>query len=91
MRIFTEKGELINVDTSTMDTPTRARLDAVRAAYQANKEAVAALDTAYAEVANAQQAIENTESYYNARWPRQTFHDLWRETFGTPKERARVS
>lgn len=81
-RLFNDDGELIDVDTSAMDAPTRERHQAIVIAYQANKQAQSELDAAHAEVARALEAVANTEGYYKARWPKQTFYDLWRENFG---------
>jgi hypothetical protein len=81
-RLFTDKGELIDVATSGMDAGTLARLEAIRVAYTATKEAAAVLADAYAEVNAALEAVKNTEEYFAARWPKQTFQDLWRENFG---------
>ncbi len=80
-RLFTDKGELIDVDVSSMDADALARLDKLRNAYRANKEAQATLDAAHAEVSAALEAVKNTETHYNAHWPPQTFQDLWRESF----------
>ena len=81
-RLFTDKGELIDVDTSAMDAPTLARLDKLRNAYQANKQAEQTLADAQAEVSKALEAVDNTEAYFDANYPRQQFHDLWKENFG---------
>jgi hypothetical protein len=87
-RLFTDKGELIDVDTSAMDADTLARLDKLRNAYQANKQAEQALADAQAEVSAALEAVANTEDYFNAHYPRQQFHDLWKENFaGGPRNR----
>lgn len=81
-RLFDDKGELINVDASKLDPATRARLEAIRSAYAANSEAQTELDAAYNEVTDALATVEQAESFHNAHWPRQTFHDLWLESFG---------
>jgi hypothetical protein len=81
-RLFTDKGELISVATSEMDGPTRERYAAIDTAYRANKAAQDVLDAAYAEVNDALEGVKNTTAYFDAHWPRQTYHDLWKETFG---------
>ncbi len=81
-RLFTNKGELIDVDTSAMDAPTLGRLETLRNAYQANKQAEQTLADAQAEVSKALEAVANTEAYFDANYPRQQFHDLWKENFG---------
>ncbi len=81
-RLFDDKGNLLDVDVSSMDVATLARLDKLRDAYRANKEAEAALESAQAEVSAALEAVANTEDYFNAHYPRQQFHDLWKENFG---------
>ncbi len=87
-RLFTDKGELIDVDVSSMDADTLARLDKLRAAYRANKDAEQTLADALAEVDAALKAVTNTEDYFNAYYPRQQFHDLWKENFaGGPRNR----
>jgi hypothetical protein len=87
-RLFDDKAALLEVDTSAFDAPTRARHAAIVTAYRANKEAEQALADANAEVAEALQGVKNTEEYFNAHFPRQTFHDLWRENFaGGPRNR----
>ncbi len=81
-RLFTDKGELIDIDVSSMDVASLARLETLRTAYQANKQAEQTLADANAEVSAALEAVENTETYFNANYPRQQFHDLWKENFG---------
>ena len=87
-RLFEDKGNMLDVDTSGMNADTLARLETLRTAYQANKLAEQALADANAEVNTALQAVANTEDYFNAHFPRQQFHDLWRENFsGGPRNR----
>jgi hypothetical protein len=86
-RLFNEKGELINVDVAGLDAPTRARHTAVVTAYHAHVQAQGALTAAYADVDHAVLAVKNTEEFFDAHWPKQTFHDLWRETFGPQTRR----
>jgi len=87
-RLFDDKGNLLDVDVSSMDAATLARLDKLSDAYQANKLAEQALADAQAEVSAALQAVDNTEGYFNANYPKQSFHDLWRENFaGGPRNR----
>jgi multidrug resistance efflux pump len=81
-RLFTDKGELIEVDASAFDAATRARHAAIVTAYRANKAAEQTLANMRAEVTTALSAVKNTEEFYNERWPRQQFHDLWKENFG---------
>jgi hypothetical protein len=87
-RLFSDKGELIEVDASAFDAPTRARHAAIVKAYNANGEAQQILDAAYAEVNDALEGVKNTTAYFDAHWPRQTYHDLWKENFG-PQTRGR--
>jgi hypothetical protein len=87
-RIFNDKGELIDVDVSRMDAATLARLEIVRTAYRAHRDAQDALTAAYAEVTAALEAVKNTTEFFDAHFPRQTFLDLWRENFaGGPRNR----
>jgi multidrug resistance efflux pump len=88
-RLFTDKGELITgIDPSKFDAPTRARYDAIVAAYRADKGVADALDAGHAEINAAQEAVTNTEAYEAAHWPKQTQHDLWKENFaGGPRNR----
>lgn len=81
-RIFDDNGELITIDGSTLPKPMRARYGAIVAASKAVKQAESALADANSEVTAALEAVRNTESYHLARWPRQSFHDLWKENFG---------
>lgn len=80
-RLFDERGELINVDMSAFDAPTRARHAAIVSAFNANKQAESALTAAFAEVDRALAAVTNTEEFYKAHWPPDTFHDLWKQNF----------
>ncbi len=87
-RLFDDKGNLLDVDVSSMDLATLARLETLRNAYQANKAAEQGLADAQAEVSAALTAVANTEDYFNAYYPRQQFHDLWKENFaGGPRNR----
>jgi len=87
-RLFDDSGELIEIDTSRLDADTLARLDKVRAAHKANKLAEKALADAQAEVTAALDGVANTESFYDQYWPKQSFHDLWKENFaGGPRNR----
>jgi hypothetical protein len=81
-RLFSDKGALITVDPSKFDAPTRARYDAIVAAYRANANAEAELKAAFDEVQSALEGVKNTEAYADAHWPKQTFQDLWKENFG---------
>ena len=80
-RLFSDKGTLIAIDETKLDPITRGRFDAIRAAYHANLEAAEAVQTALADVDEALAAVRNTEEYSDAHYPKQTFHDLWKETF----------
>ncbi len=80
-RIFSDNGALIEIDASKLDAPMRERYAAIVTAHAANQQAEQKLADANAEVRDALAAVRNTEDYYKARWPRQTFYELWRENF----------
>jgi hypothetical protein len=80
-RIFSDNGALIAIDPATLDAPMRERYAAIVATHAANQQAEQKLADANAEVRDAVSAVRNTEDYYNARWPRQTFYELWKENF----------
>lgn len=87
-RLFDDKGRLLRIDEAALDPASRGRFDAIRTAYQANEEADAAVKAAFSEVDAALAAVANTEEFFNAHWPRQSFHDLWKENFsGGPRNR----
>jgi hypothetical protein len=81
-QIFDRDGKLIELDASTMPPDMAARYATVRNAYALNAKAEQDLADANAEVKRALEAANNTREYYNAHFPRQTQHDLWRENFG---------
>jgi hypothetical protein len=80
-KIFDDNGRLIEIDASKLDAPMRERYAAIVTAHAANQQAEQRLADANAEVRDAVTAVRNTEDFYNARWPRQTFYELWRENF----------
>jgi hypothetical protein len=80
-RISSDDGRLIEIDASRLDAPMRERYAAIVAAHSANQHAEQKLADANNEVRDALAAVRNTEEYYNAQWPRQTFYELWRENF----------
>ena len=79
MRIFDDKGALLDVDVPPQ---MRDRYEKVRAAYEANKAAEAAVTAAFSVVESALAAVANTEAYFAAHFKPQTAHDLWKENFG---------
>jgi hypothetical protein len=81
-RLFDDKGHLIEVDPSTMDAATRERHAAVVKACRANEEAKAELAAAQDGVTAALRAVDEAEAFHDRHWPRQSYHDLWRENFG---------
>jgi hypothetical protein len=88
-RLFDDKGVLLpDIDTSKMDAPTLERLEAIRAAYRENERAQDELAASNQDVTDALAEIRDAESFHNAHWPRQSFHDLWKENFGGgPRQR----
>ncbi len=79
-RLFTDKGVLIDVDTSRIDAPTLARLETLRNAYRANKQAEQTLADAQAEVSAALEAVANTEAYFDANYPANSFTTCGKKT-----------
>jgi hypothetical protein len=87
-RLFDDRGKLLDVPTKGMDAATLARLEIVRTAYRAHRDAQDALAMAYSEVTAALAAVKNTTEFFDAHFPRQTFMDLWKENFaGGPRNR----
>jgi hypothetical protein len=88
-RLFGDHGELLpDIDTSGMDGPTLARLEAIRAAHRDNERAQAELEASNDDVTAALAEIREAESFHDAHCPRQTFQDLWNDTFsGGPRQR----
>jgi len=81
-RIFDDDGKLIAIDATKLPAPMAERYAAVVAAYQTNEQAQRELDAANAEVTAALSAVRNTTQLYDSNWPRETFHDLWKQNFG---------
>ena len=81
-RIFDDNSALIEIDPATLPEPMRARYAAIVAAFEANEQAQAELDDANAAVTSALAAVSNTTKLYEANWPKETFHDLWKQNFG---------
>jgi len=93
-RIFGDNGAFIEPSPEViaqLDAPTRARLDAVRTAYNNLLAAQAAEKAATDEVQNALQAIEDAEAYRKRHYPPQSQHDLWIETFGSVEARQKLA
>jgi hypothetical protein len=82
-RLFSDKGVFVEPDDVTgLDAPTLALLETVRTAYHATRVADAAMVDAIAELAASEAAVKNTQTYFAAHYPPQTFHSLFLETFG---------
>ena len=80
-KIFSDNGRCSRLNRATLDAAMRERYAAIVTAHAANQQAEQKLADANAEVRDALAAVRNTEEYYNARWPQQTFYELWRENF----------
>lgn len=78
-QLFDKSGALIEVNMTTMDAPTLARLEAVRAAVRASKEAEQRVVDAVAEVEASARAVKNTKEYHDAHFPAQTQMSLIKE------------
>jgi|SRR5579862_3245226 len=81
-QIFNSDGELIEIDVSTLPPSMAARYTAVRAAFEANAQADQKLVDANEAVKSALEAVSVTTEYYDAHYPQQTPHELWKENFG---------
>lgn len=81
-RVFDDNGALIAIDVTKLPADMAERYRAIVAAYEANKQAESALAGAQAEVTAALTAVRNVTEYHDARWPKQSFHDLWLSNFG---------
>jgi hypothetical protein len=79
-QLFDKSGALIEVNMTTMDAPTLARLEAVRAAVRASQEAEQRVVDAVAEVEASARAVKNTKEYHDAHFPPQTAMALIKET-----------
>ncbi len=89
-RIFGDKGAFIEPDAATLaalDEPTRARLDAVRSAYDDLLVAQEDEKAATVDVGDALQAVEDATAYNKRHFPPMTQHDLWVENFGNEDQR----
>lgn len=80
-RLFTDQGELIDIDTSGLSAPLLALLETVRAEYKATQDAERAFADACTEFKDAELGVTVTKEYHDAHFPPQKFYDLWRETF----------
>ena len=81
-RLFSDQGRLLlDIDTSQLDADAFARLEAVRVAYFTNVEAQHALDLELTERSNIAAQLNDATTYHDKQWPRQTFHDLWKQNF----------
>jgi hypothetical protein len=93
-KIFGDKGVFVEPDAQTLaslDEPTRARLDAVRTAYNDLLDAQAAEKAATDEITNAAQAVEDATAYRNKFYPPATQHDLWIENFGSAEAKRALA
>ncbi len=89
-RIFGDRGAFVEPDAATLaalDEPTRARLDAVRTAYNALLVAQTDEKAATDEIADSLQALDDAEAYRKRNFPPATQHDLWIENFGNEDQR----
>ncbi len=87
-RIFGDKGVFVEPSAEVLaglDEPTRARLDAVRTAYNNLLDAQTAEKAATNEIADAGQAVEDAEAYRKKHYPPATFYDEWVHNFGSPE------
>lgn len=90
-RLFSDKGELLDIDANKLPEPLRQCHEAIVKAHAANKQAFAEYDSAMAEVNAAIEGVRNTEEFYRAHFPTLNFHDLWRQNFGGgPANRKRA-
>jgi hypothetical protein len=89
-QIFDGDGKLVAIDPNTFPPDMRQRYEAVRAAFEANAQADQKLVDANEAVKSALEAVSVTTEYYDAHYPQQTPHDLWKENFGGgPRETMR--
>jgi hypothetical protein len=87
-QIFNSKGAFQELSDAVLDTLD----DVQRATYKTIRQCAADLKVTDDQVAEAAQrvtagnaAVIEMANFIRKNFPPKQFHDLWRETFGTPK------